>query len=125
MHQDELLDTQRDINRIKAKYADQKKQAWDAHKAIVAQEKEELGELVTRNKELRELVIDDNNFIDGITRSSRKDFYVEDLDALPSKYKKVVPDKKLLKKEMEQSEYTKPIPGLKVFDKYSIRVSAQ
>ena len=123
MYQDDLLDNQREINRIKAKYANQKKKAWDAHKEIVRQEKQELKDLLIKNEELRELVVDDHDFIDGITRSSTKDYRVVDFDALPMEYKVLKVNDDLIKKEMRLSEYTKPIPGIEVFDKYSIRVS--
>lgn len=123
MYQDELLNNQAQINAIREKYKSKKQRAWDAHKEIVHQEKQELKDLLIKNEELRELVIDDNDFIDGITRSSTKDYRVVDFDALPMEYKVLKVNDDLIKKEMKLSEYTKPIPGIEVFDKYSIRVS--
>lgn len=123
MYQDELLNNQAQINAIREKYKSKKQQAWDAHKEIVHQEKQELKDLLIKNEELRELVIDDHDFIDGITRSSTKDYRVVDFDALPMEYKVLKVNDKLIKEEMKLSEYTKPIPGIEVFDKYSIRVS--
>ena len=123
MYQDELLSNQAQIKAIQDKYKSKKQQAWDAHKEIVRQEKQELENLLIKNEELRELVIDDHDFIDGITRSSTKDYRVVDFDALPMEYKELKVNDKLIKQEMKMSEYTKPIPGIEVFDKYSIRVS--
>lgn len=123
MYQDELLNNQAQINAIREKYESKKQQAWDAHKKIVHQEKQELKDLLIKNEELRELVINDHDFIDGITRSSTKDYRVVDFDALPMEYKVLKVNDDLIKKEMRLSEYTKPIPGIEVFDKYSIRVS--
>ena len=123
MYQDELLSNQAQIKAIQDKYKSKKQQAWDAHKEIVRQEKQELKDLLIKNEELRELVIDDNDFINGITRSSTKDYRVVDFDALPMEYKELKANDKLIKEEMKMSEYTKPIPGVEVFDKYSIRVS--
>ena len=123
MYQDELLNNQAQINAIREKYKSKKQQAWDAHKKIVHQEKQELKDLLIKNEELRELVIDDHDFIDGITRSSTKDYRVVDFDALPMEYKVLKVNDDLIMKEMRLSEYTKPIPGIEVFDKYSVRVS--
>lgn len=123
MYQDELLKNQAQINAIREKYKSKKQRVWDAHKEIVNQEKQELKDLLIKNEELRELVIDDHDFIDGITRSSTKDYRVVDFDALPMEYKVLKVNDDLIKKEMRLSEYTKPISGIEVFDKYSIRVS--
>ena len=123
MYQDELLSNQAQIKAIQDKYKSKKQQAWDAHKEIVNQEKQELKDLLTKNEELRELIIDDHDFIDGITRSSTKDYRVVDFDALPMEYKELKVNDKLIKEEMKMSEYTKPIPGVELYDKYSIRVS--
>ena len=123
MYQDQLLSNQAQINAIRDKYKSKKQKAWDAHKEIVRQEKQELGDLLIKNEELRELIIDDHDFIDGINRSSTKDYRVVDFDALPMKYKVLKANDRLIKEEMKISEYTNPIPGIEVFDKYSIRVS--
>ena len=117
----ELLNVTKQIKEIKEKYKEEKQEANRIHKDITKREQEELKDLISKDKELRELVIDDIDFIDGISKSSRKDFEIN-LEELPEKYFKIVPNEDLIREEMVQSEWTRPIPGVKTIDKYTLRV---
>lgn len=60
--------------------------------------------------------------VDGISLSYRKDFTV-DASELDDRYFKTEPDIAKIKKELIESEWTKPIDGVTIIKKPSLRVS--
>lgn len=125
MIKDQLIELQNQIQTVKDKYAEDKKAAHWIHKDIVSQEKEELEPLESRMDQLKDRFMDSHEATDDqVFYRSSKSLEV-DADQLPEQYIKHVPDMEKLKEEMYKSEWTKPIPGVKVVEKRSVVVKKQ
>lgn len=110
------------IKAIKEEYKPDKTEAWEQHKLITKALKTELEplekELEERKLEILELDLPEN---DEFRYMKRKDFKVN-ADELEDEYMMMVPNIDKIRDELRESEWTKPIPGVEVYDKKSVVV---
>lgn len=115
-----LIENQRELKRLEEEL-----------KLHRAQFREEIAELTRVRDELREenerlrleaLELDEDELEDGVTISWQNDFQVDMLE-LDDEYILMVPDTARIKKELIQSEWTKPIKGVEILKVPRLRVS--
>ena len=123
--QEKLLEISSELKRVEDEIKYHKDEFNDSIRELVEAKKA----LALENKKLRDFITnmgvkDEGSLIDGISVSYRNDFEVDEL-MLGSEYWLRVPDTSKIRKELVDSEWTKPIKGVRVIKKPSLRVSSK
>ena len=117
-----LRELNEQIKRIKEEYKPDKTEAWERHKMISKALKAELEPLERELEETKEWILElDLPEDDDFRYMKRKDFKVN-VDELEDDYMMMVPNIDKIKEELEDSAWTKPIPGVEVYEKKSVVV---
>lgn len=117
-----LIENQRELKRLE--------EELKLHRADFRNEIAELtkvrDELKAENERLRQeaLEMDEADLEDGVSISWQNDFKVN-IDELDDDYLMTVVDEKRIKKELIQSEWTKPINGVEILKVPRLRVSVK
>lgn len=112
-----LRELNAEIKRIKEEYKPDKTEAWERHKMISKALKAELEPLERELEESKELILElDLPEDDTFRYMKRKDFRVN-VDELEDDYMMMVPNLDKIEEELRESEWTKPIPGVEVYNK--------
>lgn len=118
----DLRELNAEIKRIKEEYKPDKTEAWERHKMIGKALKAEIDplerELEERKAEILELDMPEN---EEFRYMKRKDFKVN-VDELDDDYMMMVPNIDKIRDELRESEWTKPIAGVEVYNKKSVVV---
>lgn len=119
---DDLLQVEAELKQLESEIKYHKDEFNESIRELTEKRKA----LQADRKNLREEVTDtwDTSIepIDGISLSYRKDFEV-DVSELDDRYIKHEPDIAKIKKELIDSEWTKPIDGVTIIEKASLRIS--
>ena len=123
--QEKLLQVSSELKRVEDEIKYHKDEFNDSIRELVEAKKA----LAVENKKLREYITslgveDEGSLIDGISVSYRNDFEVDEA-SLSAEYWLRVPDMSRIRKELVDSEWTKPIKGVRVIKKPSLRVSSK
>ena len=123
--QEKLLQVSSELKRVEDEIKYHKDEFNDSIRELVEAKKA----LAVENKKLREYITslgveDEGSLIDGISVSYRNDFEVDEA-SLSAEYWLRVPDMSKIRKELVDSEWTKPIKGVRVIKKPSLRVSSK
>ena len=123
--QEKLLQISSELKRVEDEIKYHKDEFNDSIRELVEAKKA----LAVENKKLREYITslgveDEGSLIDGISVSYRNDFEVDEA-SLSAEYWLRVPDMSKIRKELVDSEWTKPIKGVRVIKKPSLRVSSK
>lgn len=123
--QEKLLEISSELKRVEDEIKYHKDEFNDSIRELVEAKKA----LAVENKKLRDFITnmgvkDEGSLIDGISVSYRNDFEIDEL-MLGSEYWLRVPDTSKIRKELVDSEWTKPIKGVRVIKKPSLRVSSK
>ena len=121
--QEKLLEVSSELKRVEDEIKYHKDEFNDSIRELVEAKKA----LALENKKLREFITnlgveDEGSLIDGFSVSYRNDFIIEDEFALKWKY--MTPDLSYIRQELVASEWTKPIDGVRVIKKPTLRVSS-
>ena len=121
--QEKLLQVSSELKRVEDEIKYHKDEFNDSIRELVEAKKA----LALENKKLRDFITnlgveDEGSLIDEISVSYRNDFEVNMLE-LDDDYILLEPDMKRIRKELVDSEWTKPIKGVRVIKKPSLRVS--
>ena len=121
--QEKLLQVSSELKRVEDEIKYHKDEFNDSIRELVEAKKA----LAIENKKLRDFITslgveDEGSLIDEISVSYRNDFEVNMLE-LDDDYILLEPDMKRIRKELVDSEWTKPIKGVRVIKKPSLRVS--
>lgn len=122
--QEKLLQVSSELKRVEDEIKYHKDEFNDSIRELVEAKKA----LALENKKLRDFITnlgveDEGALIDEISVSYRNDFIIEDEFALDWKY--MTPDIGKIRKELVASEWTKPIDGVRVIKKPTLRVSSK
>lgn len=123
--QEKLLQVSSELKRVEDEIKYHKDEFNDSIRELVEAKKA----LAVENKKLREYITslgveDEGSLIDGISVSYRNDFEVDEA-SLSAEYWLRTPDMAKIRKELVDSEWTKPIKGVRVIKKPSLRVSSK
>ena len=115
-----LIENQRELKRLE----EELKLHRDEFKKEISELKAMRDKLKVENEQLRLEALDMNEdeLEDGVSVSYRNDFEV-DMTELDDDYILMVPDEKRIREELVASEWTKPINGVTVVKKSTVRVS--
>lgn len=122
--QEKLLEISSELKRVEDEIKYHKDEFNDSIRELVEAKKA----LAVENKKLREFITnlgveDEGSLIDEISVSYRNDFIIEDEFAVTWEY--MTPDLSKIRKELVDSEWTKPIGGVRVIKKPTLRVSSK
>ena len=123
--QEKLLQVSSELKRVEDEIKYHKDEFNDSIRELVEAKKA----LAIENKKLRDFITslgveDEGSLIDGISVSYRNDFEVDEA-SLSAEYWLRVPDMSKIRKELVASEWTKPIKGVRVIKKPTLRVSSK
>ena len=123
--QEKLLQVSSELKRVEDEIKYHKDEFNDSIRELVEAKKA----LAIENKKLRDFITnlgveDEGSLIDEISVSYRNDFEVNMLE-LDDDYILLEPDMKRIRKELVDSEWTKPIKGVRVIKKPTLRVSSK
>lgn len=123
--QEKLLQVSSELKRVEDEIKYHKDEFNDSIRELVEAKKA----LALENKKLRDFITnlgveDEGSLIDGISVSYRNDFEVDEQE-LDSDYWRTSPDYARIRKELVASEWTKPIHGVRVIKKPTLRVSSK
>lgn len=113
----DLRELNNEIKRITEEYKPDKTEAWERHKMISKALKAEIEPLERQLEERKAQILEwDLPENDEFRYMKRKDFRVN-VDELDDDYFMMVPNIDKIKQELEESAWTKPIPGVEVYNR--------
>lgn len=112
---DRLLENDKELKLRQGKWAEIRKDFNDKYKTL----RDEIKALKDENERLRGDVLNNQIQHPNIQIAHTKDIEV-DPENLPKEY--LIPDEKKIKKELRDSDWTKPIEGVKVIEKPHIKL---
>lgn len=123
-----ILETRKKINEINAKYDSKVADLKIQMAKLETQRKNELGDLPAQyDAQCSEIIEQYENGIyskqPGVVVRTTKSVVVTDETKVPAAYMKYVVDDKKIKSDMNESDYTMKISGVKVVNKYSVVVT--
>lgn len=123
-----ILETRKKINEINAKYDSKIADLKIQMAKLETQRKNELGDLPAQyDAQCSEIIEQYENGIyskqPGVVVRTTKSVVVTDETKVPAAYMKYVVDDKKIKSDMNESDYTMKISGVKVVNKYSVVVT--
>ena len=121
--QEKLLEVSSELKRVEDEIKYHKDEFNDSIRELVEAKKA----LAIENKKLRDFITnlgveDEGSLIDGFSVSYRNDFIIE--NEFDLKWEYMTPDLAKIRKELVDSEWTKPIDGVRVIKKPTLRVSS-
>ena len=121
--QEKLLEVSSELKRVEDEIKYHKDEFNDSIRELVEAKKA----LALENKKLRDFITnlgvnDEGSLIDGFSVSYRNDFIIE--NEFDLKWEYMTPDLNKIRKELVASEWTKPIDGVRVIKKPTLRVSS-
>lgn len=122
--QEKLLEVSSELKRVEDEIKYHKDEFNDSIRELVEAKKA----LALENQKLRDFITnlgveDEGALIDEISVSYRNDFIIE--NEFDLKWKYMTPDLAKIRKELVASEWTKPIDGVRVIKKPTLRVSTK
>ena len=122
--QEKLLQVSSELKRVEDEIKYHKDEFNDSIRELVEAKKA----LAIENKKLRDYITnlgveDEGALMDGFSVSYRNDFIIE--NEFDLKWEYMTPDLSKIRKELVASEWTKPIKGVRVIKKPSLRVSSK
>lgn len=122
--QEKLLEVSSELKRVEDEIKYHKDEFNDSIRELVEAKKA----LALENKKLRDFITnlgveDEGALMDGFSVSYRNDFIIE--NEFDLKWKYMTPDLAKIRKELVDSEWTKPIKGVRVIKKPTLRVSSK
>lgn len=123
-----ILETRKKINEINAKYDSKVADLKIQMAKLETQRRNELGDLPAQyDAQCSEIIEQYENGIyskqPGVVVRTTKNVVVTDETKVPAAYMKYVVDDKKIKSDMNESDYTMKISGVKVVNKYSVVVT--
>lgn len=123
-----ILETRKKINEINAKYDSKVADLKIQMAKLETQRRNELGDLPAQyDAQCSEIIEQYENGIyskqPGVVVRTTKSVVVTDETKVPAAYMKYVVDDKKIKSDMNESDYTMKISGVKVVNKYSVVVT--
>lgn len=123
-----ILETRKKINEINAKYDSKIADLKIQMAKLETQRKNELGDLPAQyDAQCSEIIEQYENGIyskqPGVVIRTTKGVVITDETKVPAAYMKYVVDDKKIKSDMNESDYTMKISGVKVVNKYSVVVT--
>lgn len=123
-----ILETRKKINEINAKYDSKIADLKIQMAKLETQRRNELGDLPAQyDAQCSEIIEQYENGIyskqPGVVVRTTKSVVVTDETKVPAAYMKYVVDDKKIKSDMNESDYTMKISGVKVVNKYSVVVT--
>lgn len=123
-----ILETRKKINEINAKYDSKVADLKIQTAKLETQRKNELGDLPAQyDAQCSEIIEKYENGIyskqPGVVVRTTKSVVITDETKVPAAYMKYVVDDKKIKSDMNESDYTMKISGVKVVNKYSVVVT--
>ena len=123
-----ILETRKQINEINAKYDSKIADLKIQMAKLETQRKKDLGDLPAQyDAQCSEIIEQYENGIyskqPGVSIRTTKNVVVTDESKVPAAYMKYVVDDKKIKSDMNESDYTMKISGVKVVNKYSVVVT--
>lgn len=123
-----ILETRKKINEINAKYDSKVADLKIQMAKLETQRKNELGDLPAQyDAQCSEIIEKYENGIyskqPGVVVRTTKSVVITDETKVPAAYMKYVVDDKKIKSDMNESDYTMKISGVKVVNKYSVVVT--
>lgn len=123
-----ILETRKKINEINAKYDSKIADLKIQMAKLETQRKNELGDLPAQyDAQCSEIIEQYENGIyskqPGVVVRTTKGVVITDETKVPAAYMKYLVDDKKIKSDMNESDYTMKISGVKVVNKYSVVVT--
>lgn len=123
-----ILETRKKINEINAKYDSKIADLKIQMAKLETQRKKDLGDLPAQyDAQCSEIIEQYENGIyskqPGVVIRTTKGVVITDETKVPAAYMKYVVDDKKIKSDMNESDYTMKISGVKVVNKYSVVVT--
>ena len=123
-----ILETRKKINEINAKYDSKVADLKIQMAKLETQRKKDLGDLPAQyDAQCSEIIEQYENGIyskqPGVSIRTTKGVVITDESKVPAAYMKYVVDDKKIKSDMNESDYTMKISGVKVVNKYSVVVT--
>lgn len=123
-----ILETRKKINEINAKYDSKIADLKIQMAKLETQRRNELGDLPAQyDAQCSEIIEKYENGIyskqPGVSIRTTKSVVITDETKVPAAYMKYVVDDKKIKSDMNESDYTMKISGVKVVNKYSVVVT--
>lgn len=123
-----ILETRKKINEINAKYDSKIADLKIQMAKLETQRRNELGDLPAQyDAQCSEIIEKYENGIyskqPGVVVRTTKSVVITDETKVPAAYMKYVVDDKKIKSDMNESDYTMKISGVKVVNKYSVVVT--
>lgn len=123
-----ILETRKKINEINAKYDSKLADLKIQMAKLETQRRNELGDLPAQyDAQCSEIIEQYENGIyskqPGVVIRTTKGVVITDETKVPAAYMKYVVDDKKIKSDMNESDYTMKISGVKVVNKYSVVVT--